>query len=97
MSGRLLEQLSEEPVAGLANATLYLDAAGHISIAWMWLRQATAALACLEQGSGDRDHLEGKIWTCQYFFHYVLPQNQSLRDVLGSGDRTTVDMPSAGF
>ncbi len=97
LSGRLLEQLSEEPVAGLANATLYLDAAGHISIAWMWLRQATAALACLEQGSGDRDHLEGKIWTCQYFFHYVLPQNQSLRDVLGSGDRTTVDMPSAGF
>ena len=93
----LLKRLAEDPVAGLANATLYLDAAGHLSIAWMWLRQATAALEAQAAGRGDRDHLEGKVWACQYFFHYVLPQTHATYKVLLAGDRTTLDIPSGAF
>ena len=37
----------------LANATIFLDAAGHIVIAWMWLKQAVAALNGLAYGNPE--------------------------------------------
>lgn len=93
----LLERLSADPVTGLANATIYLDLAGHICIGWMWLRQATAALNSQKAGKGGRDHQEGKVWTCQYFFRYVLSQASGMRELLERGDTTTLEMPDAGF
>jgi len=59
---------------GLANATLYLDAFGHVVIAWMWLRQALAARQALRTGSGEDAFYAGKIAACRYFFRYELPQ-----------------------
>jgi butyryl-CoA dehydrogenase len=62
---------------GLANATLYLDAFGHVVIAWMWLRQAIAAQHGVARkgcdNAGERAFYDGKIAACRYFFRYELP------------------------
>jgi butyryl-CoA dehydrogenase len=59
----------------LANATPYLEAFGHVVIAWIWLRQAMAAHRGLADADAEteRAFYEGKLSACRYFFRYELP------------------------
>ena len=59
----------------LANASLYLDAFGHVVMGWVWLRQALVAVRALPAAQGsDRDFYRGKLRACQYFYRYELPK-----------------------
>lgn len=59
----------------LANATLYLDAFGHVTVAWLWLKQAVVATEkLLGAADSDKAFYEGKILACDYFFVYELPK-----------------------
>ncbi|MGR8950740.1 MAG: acyl-CoA dehydrogenase, partial [Gammaproteobacteria bacterium] len=58
----------------LANATLYLEAVGHVVIAWMWLQQGILATQLLGgDGRNNADYYAGKLVTMRYYFHYELP------------------------
>ncbi|GAA4752576.1 acyl-CoA dehydrogenase [Gordonia alkaliphila] len=82
---------SGDPALALANATAYLEAAGHIVIAWMWLEQLLAV--------GDRagDFFSGKRAAARYFFTYELPKTGPQLDLVAAGDRTTLDADPAWF
>lgn len=69
----------------LANSSVYLEAAGHVVIAWMWLEQLLAL--------GDRqgEFYDGKRQAARYFFRYELPKTSAQFDLLARGDRTTLD------
>ncbi len=69
----------------LANATAYLEATGHIVVAWMWLEQVLA----VSDKTGD--FYDGKRAAAQYFFTYELPKVDAQFDLLASLDRTTLD------
>ncbi|MET1161755.1 MAG: acyl-CoA dehydrogenase [Pseudoxanthomonas sp.] len=75
----------------LANASLYLEAFGHVAIAWIWLEQGLAAEA--KQG----DFYEGKRSALRYFFGWELPRVDAQFDLLASLDRTTLDMQDRFF
>ena len=75
-----------DPSAALANATMYLDAVGHVVVAWIWLQQALAA-----HGKAG-DFYDGKRLAARYFFRYELPKTSTQFDLLDSGDRTTTDL-----
>ena len=75
---------SGDPKLALANATAYLEAAGHIVVAWLWLDQSLAA-------TGDDDFYRGKRAATRYFFAYELPKTTAQLDLLASLDRTTLD------
>ncbi|GGS70701.1 acyl-CoA dehydrogenase [Streptomyces cinerochromogenes] len=75
----------------LANASVYLEAVGHVVVAWMWLEQMLAAAG----HSGA--FYEGKRRAGQYFFRYELPRTQAQFALLESLDRTTLDMPADCF
>ncbi|MFN2537481.1 MAG: acyl-CoA dehydrogenase, partial [Mycobacteriales bacterium] len=75
----------------LANATPFLEAVGHVVIAWMWLEQL---LAC-EGRQGD--FYEGKRRAAQYFFAWELPKTGPQLDLVASLDRTTLDMQDRWF
>src|SRR5438445_10144370 len=49
---RLAEAAGRDVERGLANASVYLEAFGHVVVAWMWLRQALASARLLGHGSG---------------------------------------------
>ena len=57
--------------AALANATPFASAFGHTVVAWMWLRQAIAAITAPD--CADSSFYQGKIQTCRYFFAQELP------------------------
>ncbi|WP_330254506.1 acyl-CoA dehydrogenase [Nocardia sp. NBC_00565] len=80
-----------DPAAAMANSTVYLEAFGHVVVAWIWLEQALAAHA--KQG----DFYDGKRAAARYFFRYELPKTAPQLDLLELMDRTTLDMRDAWF
>ena len=73
----------------LANAHVYLEAAGHIVVGWLWLEQALATRA------SDSDFHEGKRAAARYFSRWELPKVHVQLDLLESLDRTVLDTPPA--
>jgi butyryl-CoA dehydrogenase len=57
----------------LANAVPYLQAFGHVVLAWIWLDVALAAQCRLAKG-GDADFYLGKLQAARYFFAFELPK-----------------------
>ena len=82
----------------LANASVYLEAVGHVVVAWMWLEQALVASRMLSGAVGpDAYFYRGKLQACRYFFQWELPKVQAQFDLLASIDTTTLDMQDAWF
>ncbi len=77
--------------AAMANSAVYLEAFGHIVIAWIWLEQY---LACAGR---DGDFYAGKRQAAKFFFRYELPKTAPQLDLLESLDRTTLEMEDAWF
>jgi len=69
----------------LANASVYLEAAGHVVVAWLWLDQVLAL--------GDREDgfAQGKRAAARYFFRFELPKVGPQLDLLASLDRTSLE------
>ena len=80
-----------DPEVALPNATVYLEAAGHVVIAWAWLEQFLAAAG--EEG----DFYDGKRQAARYFFRFELPRTGPQLDLLASLDDTTRAMEDAWF
>ncbi|ACY96810.1 acyl-CoA dehydrogenase [Thermomonospora curvata] len=80
-----------DPAVTLANSSIYLEAAGHIVVAWIWLEQVLAA------HGKDGPFYAGKRQAARYFFRYELPKTGPQLDLLGSLDRTTLEMDPSWF
>jgi butyryl-CoA dehydrogenase len=83
----------------LADATLYLELFGIISIAWQWLLQALAAQKAMDGAltETDRNFYRGKKYAFRYFFSYELPKIEGLSLRLFNSDGLTVDMSEDYF
>jgi len=95
-----LEEVSKasDPSLALANATIFLDAMGHVVIAWMWLKQAVSATEGLAKGnSNDIAFYSGKLAACKFFYRYELPKAMSKFDLVGSLDDTCFNLNSEEF
>jgi alkylation response protein AidB-like acyl-CoA dehydrogenase len=92
------ELATGERALALANATLYLDAFGHIVVAWMWLEQAIVAEGQMQTcGAHDQQFYTGKLAACQYFYHYELPRVDAALELLGKLDDTCLNIPIDAF
>ena len=79
----------------LANSSVYLEAFGHMVMAWIWLEQSLAASGNYKEADGDFYH--GKLQACRYFFLWELPKVGPMLDLLESIDTTTLEMRDAWF
>jgi hypothetical protein len=75
----------------LANASVYLEAFGHIAITWIWLEQALATVG------RTGDFYDGKRSAADFFFRWELPKVDAQLNLLASLDRTTLDMQNDWF
>ncbi len=87
------------PETFLADATLYLEFFGIVTIAWQWLLQGIAVQKALSNGAGKKDlnFYEGKMFTLRYFFGYELPKTLGLAKRLMQSDGLTVEMQTDFF
>jgi alkylation response protein AidB-like acyl-CoA dehydrogenase len=83
----------------LANASVYLEAVGHVVIAWMWLEQALVATSALAAASADdeRHFYLGKLQACRYFYRWELPKVAPQLALLADLDITALDMRDEWF
>ena len=84
-----------DPARTLANATAYLEAFGHVVLAWIWLDQSLAASRNFRPE--DSDFFHGKWQACRYFFVHELPKVDAWLDLVAALDTTTMDMKSEWF
>ena len=84
----------EMPELFLADATLYLELFGIVSVAWQWLVQATAVVKALRSspGEGESNFFTGKFFAFRYFFEYELPKMEGLAKRLVRSDGLTVEI-----
>jgi butyryl-CoA dehydrogenase len=80
-----------DPAVALANASAYLEAAGHVVIGWMWLEQL---LAC---GAREGDFYDGKRAAARWFRTWELPKVDPALEVLAALDRTVLDVRDSWF
>jgi alkylation response protein AidB-like acyl-CoA dehydrogenase len=85
------------PEEALANATPYLQAFGHLVLAWVWLDVARCARNNLAVAGADAVALHGRIAACRYFFRYELPRLEAWLGVVASRDDTCRNMDVNGF
>ena len=85
------------PEEALANATPYLQAFGHLMLAWVWLDVALCAQAQVDQPGSPAALLRGKLAACTYFFHYELPRIGAWLKVVETRDATCRTMEESWF
>ena len=79
------------PEEALANATPYLQAFGHVVLAWLWLDVGLAA-----QRSGG-DLAPGKLAALRYFYAYELPKIDAWLAVVARREALPREMQDAWF
>jgi alkylation response protein AidB-like acyl-CoA dehydrogenase len=82
---------ASDPERSLANASVFLEAFGHVVVAWIWLEQACAA-----HGRTGAFY-DGKRQACRYFFKWELPRTNAQFDLLASLDDTALAMRDEWF
>ncbi len=83
----------DNPEATLAHATPFLQAFGHVVLAWIWL---DLSLAASRSDIADDDaFLHGIRHACRYFFVYELPQVAVWLGPAEAGDATLLDTRDA--
>ncbi|MFW0791170.1 acyl-CoA dehydrogenase [Gordonia sp. CPCC 205333] len=78
-----------DPAVALANSAVYLEAAGHVVVSWIWLEQLLAV------GESAGNFYDGKRAAARYFFRFELPKTGPQFDLLTALDRTTLDTDPA--
>ena len=93
VSETLTQAVSEDAKSGLANATLYLDYAGHIVMAWMHLRILEATLT----SQRPEDFLKGKWQSARYFYARELTRTANWAETLKANDQSAAQMQEVWF
>jgi len=81
----------------LANATPYMQAFGHVVLAWIWLDVALCAQQLVSEAGPARAAHQGKLAACRYFFRYELPRIEAWLGVVESRDDTCRSMAVESF
>jgi butyryl-CoA dehydrogenase len=87
-----------DPEEALANATPYLEAFGHVTLAWLWLDLARVAHTPLV-GADEASihHRRGLVQAMQYFYAYELPKIDAWLTVVADRNPTCRAMHDAWF
>ncbi|MGE0498802.1 MAG: acyl-CoA dehydrogenase [Ramlibacter sp.] len=84
-----------DPADALPNAVPYMQAFGHMVLAWIWLDVALA-IPPLDASNSVAAHA-GRLRATAYFFHYELPKIGAWLQVVSQRDLTCADMPEEAF
>jgi alkylation response protein AidB-like acyl-CoA dehydrogenase len=86
---------SGNPAVALANAVPYMQAFGHVVIAWLWLDVARRSLTA--DPAQARPATAGRVGAAHYFFHYELPKISAWLPVVERCEQTCAELPEEAF
>ncbi len=80
-----------QPQEALANAVPYLQAFGHLVLAWVWLDVSASS-----RGKASPSQT-GRQAAAKYFYHYELPKIDAWLNVVGNRDMTCANLSEEAF
>ena len=80
-----------QPQEALANAVPYLQAFGHLVLAWIWL---DVSASCRGEASAKQT---GRQAAAKYFYNYELPKIDAWLNVVGNRDMTCANLSEEAF
>ncbi|WP_431276579.1 acyl-CoA dehydrogenase [Variovorax ureilyticus] len=83
------------PQEALANAVPYMQAFGHVVLAWIWLDVAHRALEA--DAAKSQPATAGRVGATDFFFNYELPKIGAWLNVVESRDPTCAALPEEAF
>ncbi|MBS0452416.1 MAG: acyl-CoA dehydrogenase [Proteobacteria bacterium] len=83
------------PRDALTNAVPYMQAFGHVVLAWVWLDVAQRALSL--DADAAQPATAGRLGAADYFFNYELPKIGAWLNVVERRDPTCVELPEEAF
>jgi len=83
------------PQEALANAVPYMQAFGHVVLAWIWLDVAQHALE--RDAARASPATVGRLGAADFFFHYELPKIGAWLQVVERRDPTCAALPEEAF
>jgi butyryl-CoA dehydrogenase len=95
----IVQAQTQGPETMLADAVLYLELFGIVTMAWQWLNQALVVQSAQtgKLSKADQAFYDGKQCTFRYFFAYELPKIQGLARRLTDNDPVTLSMKADWF
>jgi butyryl-CoA dehydrogenase len=94
---KLISKASSFPEVFLADATIFLEYLGILTLAWQWLKQGIAVEKSFAMGREDSGFYNGKITCMSYFFEYELVKMDALGRRLMSKNMPTLEMKEEWF
>ncbi len=90
---------NDEPEQALCNATPFMQAFGHVVIAWLWLELSLVAVRKLTTNVtvSEADFVHGKRQAAKYFFEYELPKIGVWLNVVSACNPICRDMKEEWF
>jgi butyryl-CoA dehydrogenase len=85
------------PEEALANATPYLQAFGHVVLAWVWLELGLAAQANTPKTEDEKNRNAGLLAALRYFHAYELPKIGAWLNVVSSREPVCREMNDAWY
>lgn len=78
----------------LADATLFMDMMGTITVGWQWLKMAVSAQEMLASGdsSYSQSFLNGKIHAMQFYYKYEMSRTKGLAKTIQNTAELTLDI-----
>ena len=74
-----------------ADANLFMEMMGHITIAWLWLSMSVTASKGIVSGDASKKQFyESKVECMKFFFKYELNKTSSLAETIMSEDQLTL-------
>ena len=78
-----------------AGAYSYMDLMGLVTLGWMWLKMAQAAMRALKNdGSMDKGFYEAKLTTARFYAERELPLSTALRKKIEAGAESLMKIPA---
>jgi hypothetical protein len=82
--------------AGAASVD-FLMFSGYAFMAFMWAQMSAVATNKLLAGEGDKEFLESKLHTAEFFFQRILPRADAHAKTMGASVESLMAMPTSYF
>jgi len=86
---------TQVPTEALANAVPYMQAFGHMVLAWIWLDVCRVLPAPTDKTTSPAQ--QGRWAAARFFFHYELPKIGAWLQVVETRDLTCANLPEEAF
>ncbi len=93
----LMQNAMDNPDHAGATAHYYLNLMALVTMGFFWAKMAFKAKVMIKEGAGDKNFLENKIRTADFFYTHILPDTAALRIKIEAGANDVMSIDANSF